>query len=397
LEEKQSSFLTLKSNFSNNIAIITTILFAILNIASFIISLISLTKKETLEWYIIITIIIFNSIFIIILTICMSVIYYNHRKHLRESDEFWSKDNNILKDRLKLQLEKSINLKQRFQSITNYLTEINRILNKFLTKIYQLNEDYFSERSSFEKSLNNFDKLTTSVDLKSDFEERKKHIFNNYSVKIMDEYKTFLRNITINTKLAILEQLENKDFSLNISLCIKQFNQILHHKNFGNDDNYSDIFIYSAFRDYETYISKEREIGSIKYNIGSNTEYSHCIEKEWYINNKLELHNESSYSNQNKSFLKFYDATVIVPIICYYKNENQIYGYFACDAKKGEEYKDKEIFDLTIARIMFAVALNIGVYYDNIGYAWSHLFRDKYKDFLDFIQVNYFEFNNNKV
>ena len=143
------------------------------------------------------------------------------------------------------------------------------------------------------------------------------------------------------------------------------------------------IRIFTAFRDKETYEKTEREIGGRHYSITANGDFQLCLTKESYIRNNIPA-NAGDYANENyPSSMQYYNSTVVVPIICDYKSDKNIFGYLCCDTLN--EDTTVEVFDKKVSDIMYTAALTMGIFFDTINSCWDYTDDLNKKEFLTFV------------
>lgn len=376
---------------------------AILTILGFIISLISITKRDELEWWIVISIVLLNSILIFAVGAFTVITFYKQRKHVTDIEEDYRQKLHEIEGERKSLAEALEQNNMKFDSTVDRMNSFNKMfvstvrnnistLNKFLTRIYSVNDKYLHSIDSAKRLVSSL--VTNRENCSANYSEEYitdtyKSLVNQaiteYSSNIIDEYKRFLSIILRYNASMIEEYLRSRGINNKVTLTVKQSTRIIH----GKDDR-SNVHIYTAFRDFSTYDDNKREVNSEIYEINLNTKYELCMLNDKYINNHLDK-TASNYRNQNLSFPDFYDCVAAVPILCQYEGNKTIFGFLCCDTKK--EGCDCEIFDDTVEKLLFACGLILGTYFDNISYTTDHILNNNEKgtDFLEFIFINIFK------
>lgn len=224
----------LRFDFKNS----TKYFFGILNILSFVLALISVTKKGELSWYVISSIIVFNSLFLIGSSIFLVVNYLRYKSLTKfEVDEL----------------------------LVDFFNYINNSFNRFSSRIYKINEDYLTELESAGENQDKIDKLNS-----------------DYYNKFKDDVQRFFANVLNHSKATLEKYLKCRGFDLSVSLTIKQLNRVIK-----SDDELTGIKVFSVFRDFQTHEKQEREIGKKEYTINGNSDFIHCIKQNYYLHNDL--------------------------------------------------------------------------------------------------------------
>lgn len=348
--------------------------FALLTVGGFALSILGLVSQNTLEWQILLSIIILNSILLLLIGALTCVFYYKYKTEL---DDINAERKTIVK---KIQL-----VEKNTIDLIDYHRYIMASLNKFLARLYLLNDNYFEELNETKKYIELL--YETEKQPEEEIDNIKTAMIHRtkekYYLRIIDEYNRLLGNITTHLKTILEQLIKSNGHELEVSIAIKQFDRIYLEPN-----SYNDVVVYTAFRDLKTYNQNVREIGEKKYSIGSNSGFIHCLQNEMYIVNNFDK-TGNSYSNENKDCLNYYNSAVVTPILCLYEGRKKYFGYLICDASNDDQ--SSEVFDTKIGNVMYATSLLLGTYYDNISYAWEVIIED-YDDILDFVYKYYYKF-----
>lgn len=344
----------------------------VITMMGFILSYIGITKQDTLEWWIVISIVIFNSILLISVGIIQMILYFKYKNNL----------NQLRCDRDNIEKIQK-NCKAKCKDLIIYYKYINGTLNKFLPRLYAFNDEYFAEIDDIREYV---ELMKNSKVDEEKIENKKNKMIANTKQKhydrIIDEYRRVLSNITTHLKNEIESYLSCEEKAYNVAITIKLLNKPLRQR-----EDYFDTIVFTAFRDSMTYMEGKREIGEKKYSIYLNSDFLQCLEKEMYVCNCVNKNSEN-YMNENSDFTKHYNSSVTVPILCQ-EGSKKIFGYLACDTLV---YNNDKVFDREIANILYSTALLLGTYFDNISYAMEYILQD-YDDFLDFIYKKSFKVN----
>lgn len=344
-----------------------------LTVSSFILSFIGITNQNTLEWYVVISIVLFNSILLMIISIIATIFYQNYKKQLDCLNKI-----NKMKN---LEHEESI---KKINKLILYNRFTNGTLNKFLPKLYDINDTYFEDLERI-KEFTEAMASNASPDI-SIFEKKQNLISSTrekYYSKLIEEYKSILGIFSAKLKLIVEDLLSNQQSNINISVTIKLFNQILDH-----GDDHTNIIVYTAFRDAQTYMEEKREVCKRTYKIHKNSAFLHCLQENMYICNNLDKKSKS-YMNENKEFEQYYNSSITTPIQCQYMKPKKIFGYLIIDTYNNESNK---VFDEEIGNLVYSTALQLGAYFDNVSYTLEYVL-ESYVDFLEFM----YKYNFNHI
>lgn len=275
-------------------------------------------------------------------------------------------------DDFKLAAELNVQLTKK---VLVYSKNVNKRINNFLTLICDESDRYYCSVNHIKEKLQAKEDDEDYMDLcKVQIEdERQKYRNSLYSL-----YNRYVRGIVEETLVMINNDLRSKGISLNVSMSLKLFDFT-----YRTSTDSKKMRIYTAFRDKETYDKKEREIGNRHYCIDLNGDFHKCLSHESYIKNNI-TNTMEDYLNENfPNCMQYYNCTAVVPIICDYKSDKQIYGFFCCDSLN-DKY-DCDIFDKNTSDILYSAALTIGIFFDSINAAWSYIVDNDEQDFLSYL------------
>ena len=194
-----------------------------------------------------------------------------------------------------------------------------------------------------------------------------------YATQLFELFKRYCRESTDEAVKLQNAYMALKDIPLRVAVTIKLMNRPYHPA----IDRSEDIKVYTAFRDNETYVTGEREIGEQLYTIGGNTDFSACLNKDQFIINRAEDQG-GSYSNEHRGYDQIYNAAVVVPIrIKRGDGQYKYFGYLCCDCLNLDRSKDA--FDKSAAQYLFAFAQNLATFLETLDANWV----DRYKDLED--------------
>jgi len=324
----------------------------IFNLAGLVLAVVSLRKNSNIEWYIVLGIVIFNSILLMGASIYVYAID-------RRSKDVEGGENERLKmemERLfkELQMGKMMSRKLRF-----YFKEVIAMLNDFTVRLLAINYKYSEDV-----------KLAREIEDETIREKFEKIACENYWQAMSAEYDRFLGNITSRLKDILDIELQERGFVLGTAIAIKQFSRIVTERK-----NLDGVEILTTFRDKKTYSSDEREIGQKRHTLVSNPAFTKCIKSRtsYYLRNNIEKI-DSEYESESRP----YNCTIVVPICCEYPKQSHMYGYLGCDVQNDDANR-KDVFDKEMVEVAAATANIIGLYFDNVDFQWSQVL---HQDFL---------------
>lgn len=350
---------------------INNIISWIFNIAGLILAVLSFIKNDTdLGWGIVLTVIIFNSIFLIIISAYETLLY--KRGIAIENNIVKTKKEEI--EQLSRQLEASINQSDKLRYYYKYIIST---LNKFSTQLLDVNYKLQKSYSDISKMVNEYSGNSSSTDDAFDafIASLKENADNEYQRSMLKEFNHFLSNITNKLKFILDILLQEKGCLLDTSISVKQFSRIVI-----DTQDINDVGVITTFRDSQTYSQGKREIGEKQYSINRNTDFLYCLSHPYFLKNNIKA-NDRTYDNEHKGFLDFYNCTIVVPIKCQYPASPHIYGYLTCDILNNDLSKDT-LLDDRMAEIMEATANIMGIYFDSMDFQWEYVLEN---DFLDII------------
>lgn len=340
------------------------------NIAGLVLAVLSFINNDTdLGWGIVLAIVIFNSLFLIGITIYETLLYKNGAK-IEEKITF-EKNSEI--SRLESELARSNDLADKLRYYYKYIISS---LNKFTTRLCEVNSKYTQSKENLQKLIDEYvaDEKNDNV-IEKFAKNQKETSEKEYRKSMVKEFNHFLANVTNKLKFILDTSLRGKGYSLETSISVKQFSRIV-----VDPQDVSDVSVITTFRDNQTYSQGKREIGSIQYSINKNTDFIYCLSHPYFLKNNIRQ-DDKTYDNEHKGFLEYYNCTIVVPITYEYPDYTHIYGYLTCDILNEDSSKDN-ILDDKMAEIMETTANVIGTYFDSMDFQWEYIFED---DFLDIV------------
>lgn len=317
-----------------------------------------------LDWRIVITIIVFNSIFLIGAAIYECVFFVI------------SKNIKTEKDKLAIELD---NKKNEIQLKNDYIGELldfssyinleyNKEYNKIagLHKIFKNDIEEKSLQSVFQQiDFNNPTEINTMIVYVENFKKGIIKSFNEFAGFVIEELKEIIN-----------KALKQKGLDLTCSITIKQMDD-----SYFDDSsyNYKDVKIITCYRDSEAYIHKKREVSKKIYSIENNTDFLECLQHDYFIKNNLTGVN-ATYHNENGDFLNYYNCTIVVPIFGLYRTIKCYFGYLACDTLNQNKDCDK-VLDEEMVKIMKMTAILLGGYFEEHCHLWNNTI-DSLNEFL---------------
>lgn len=253
---------------------------------------------------------------------------------------------------------------------------INKRINNFLTRICDESDKLYTTISYIQDSMENQPNGSGNTEyFKSQIlSEHKKYQESLYSL-----YQSYIRGVVEEVLSIIHYHLKSKEIDLTASVSLKLFNTTYHEAT----DDYKKLLIYTAFRDKATYEKKEREIGTRHFSIDLNGDFHICLTKENYVKNNITNESEDYLNENHPGSMQYYNCTAVVPIICDYKADKNVFGFLCCDVLN--ETYDCNVFDKETAHILYITALTIGMFLDTINSAWAYTIADEDPDFLSFL------------
>lgn len=352
-------------NIKNGILKIPKILSWCMTILSLLLSWISIKSGAlTLDWFIIIIIIIGNSIFLIVCSLYEGFLYKKSTSTIEiVRTESERKIENINKEKKEL-LDNIFGLNKLNQTVIITFLDIINEYNLYSIKMQSVNDIFISKVKKLSHIKNKIkEEIIELLEIKKTYD-------NEYIKDILDIYNGFMGESTQKLKLALDNYLKMKNIHLEVSITIKQLNRIV-----TDVKEIKDVKVITAFRDHKTYINGKREVGKKEYTIYGNTDFLHCLRNSSYINNNLL--NDGGYNNENVNYITQYTCTTVVPIVWKYNNVFKLYGYLTCDVFDSEQ-KYANIMDENIAYMMNSVAGILARYFDDIQYSVQNMI---YKNF----------------
>lgn len=313
-----NKWMNFKTKYLGKISKIFSWLF---NIISLILAILSFVYPDyNLNWAVILFIIIFNSSFLIIVSIYETLLYKRGAKI--EEEILQEKSDEIEK------LNNSLSFKEELLDKTIYYHKnIVEKLNEFNTQLYAINSKWAEFRKDMtdyvkkcdsdfgangEATDNYLDKLKKSEEIK-------------YRNLMLKEFNDFLSEITNKLKYILDFYLNKKGCSLETSISVKQFSRIV-----TDTRDINDVTVITTYRDNQTYSQDKREVGKVQYTILNNTDFLHCLKSPYFLKNNISSE-DKTYNNEHEGFLEYYNCTIVVPIKYDYPDCSHFYGYLACD------------------------------------------------------------------
>lgn len=349
---------------------ISKILSWLFNVVSLILAILSFINNDTdLGWGVVLSIVVFNSIFSIVITIYETLLYKKGAK----IEEKITNDKNSEISRLKNDLALSNDLSDKLRYYYKYIFSS---LNKFITRLCEVNSKYTQSKEKLQSLIDEYVADGNNDDLIEAFAKNMKETAEkDYRQSMVEEFNRFLANVTNKLKFILDASLREKGYSLETSISVKQFSRIV-----VDPQDVSDVSVITTFRDSQTYFQHKREIGREPYSINENTDFIYCLSHPYFLKNNIR-EDDKTYANEHLGFLEDYNCTIVAPITYEYPDFTHIYGYLACDTLNDDFSKD-DILDDKMAEIMETTANVIGAYFDNMDFQWEYILED---DFLDIV------------
>lgn len=319
----------------------------VVNLSGLILSVVSFVKNEIeIGWKIVLGLVIFNSIFLISISIYETLIY-------KKSKKIEDKIGNSLK------ASKSLNDKISF-----YFKFLIATFDDLTIRMQRSNEKYYSSKDLAEKIQCEYDVKEGSV--AENIASLSSNIDDDYKKEMIDLFNRFLSNVTVKLKDTLETYLREKGCSLEVSISVKQF-----IKKNNTPKTIDDFGVITIFRDAETYSKNKRETKRKIYSINKNTDFLHCLYYPCYLKNNINP-NDTTYNNEHEGFSEFYNCTIVVPIRRDYKDMMHFFGYLTCDILN-DDLSRNNLLDDKMAEVMSTTANIIGMFYDKIDEYWRYV------------------------
>ena len=228
-----------------------------------------------------------------------------------------------------------------------------------------------------------YSELVTESETLTDDQKRERLIDDakHYSNELYTVFKQYCVDMLREVIKLETAYINIRGFDLTVSATIKLFDKPYIH----NRDIRTDIKVYTAFRDKETYEDKgddgtpKREIGRRYYSIDGNADFTDCLTKDYFfINNASRETN--NYRNEHEDFDAFYNCAIVVPVRTKLTDGNKRFlGYLCCDCLN-DKYLGKDIFDKGAAQYLFAFAQNLSTFLETMDTNWLDRFSDNVVD-----------------
>lgn len=295
----------------------------------------------TLEWAIVLCLIIFNSIFLMVVS-AIEAWQAHKTKVCSQSSDSKIKQLDMYKSNLR-----------------EYYNYIITTFGKFSNRLLRINLKKQEAYADCEKLID----LGIGRD-SAQIKERLKSADNAFVESMISEHRHFLGNITSKLKSILDYSLASKGCQLEVSIAIKQLNRII-----DPESSDSNAKVITVFRDYKTYSQGKREVAQTEYTISGNTDFHYCVTNPYFLKNNISP-DDKTYANENPACFSNYNCTIVVPIKCSYSEANQMFGYLACDTLN-EDFSKTDIMDTEMAEIMIATANIIALYFEDIGFQFE--------------------------
>ena len=343
----------------------------IFNIVGLLLAVLSFIKNDSdLGWGVVLTVIIFNSIFLIVISVYETLLY--KRGSAVENNIAKAKKEEI--EQLSRELASCVNQSDKMRYYYKYIIST---LNNFSTQLLDVNYTLQKAYSDITHMCTEYKSVSATTDEAFDafISGLKENANGDYRRSMLKEFNHFLSNITNKLKYILDLLLQDKGCLLDTSISVKQFSRIV-----TDTQNISDVGVITTFRDSQTYSQGKREIGEKKYSINGNTDFVYCLSHPYFLKNNIKP-DDRTYDNEHKGFLEFYNCTIVVPIKCQYPVSPHIYGYLTCDILNND-FSKENLLDDRMAEIMEATANIMGIYFDSMDFQWEYVLEN---DFLDII------------
>lgn len=353
-----------------------TIVGMVLSLIGIVISIITAVKDPS-DFCVAVSITICQLIVVLFCGISLQIID-NSKKAIKECQESMKSSDQNTKDEIE-QITTRLNQFRVFaERLAVFEKNINKKINNFVTLICDNSDIYYHNITILIDQAKRIDRNNTKEILQNEkqqqaelvrFQEELFSLYNRYITGTFEELTKVLGFYLPTTGMPLGSK---------VSVSLKLFDAT-----YIPNGDINSIKIITAFRDKETYEAKEREIGKKHYTIAGNCDFQQCLTKESYIRNNIQ-DGLADYANENyPNSLRYYNSTVVVPIISDYKSEKNFFGFLCCDTMN----TDPEVkpFDKRAADIMYAAALTIGMFFDNANACWDYIEAFEKKEFLTFI------------
>lgn len=303
-----------------------------------------------LDWRIVITIIVFNSIFLIGAAIYECVLFVVGKNAKTEKDKIATELDNK-KNEIQL---KSVYIGE----LLDYSSYVNLEYNKEYNKIdglYYILQDFIQSISC----------VAVSQQDEATYIDTVARNVENYTKQIIKSFNDFIGFVIRELKSIMEAALKQKGFNLTCSIAVKQMND-----SYTSTPPSNKMKILTCYRNSEAYVHNKREVGKKVYSLENNTAFFECLQHDYSIKNNLTGVN-ATYRNENGEFLKYYNCALVVPVFGLYGDEKRYYGYLACDALK-QDKTQLDVFDEEMAKIMRMTANLIGSYFDDHCRLWEY-------------------------
>lgn len=328
----------------------------LISIISLVFGIISMNANEILEWKFLIGLVIFNSIFLIGVSIYGCVMYfisYNLEKMKKEAEKKLEENNECLK---------IIKLNDKA-----FLTDLVDIQVKFNKECIEINEVYTSaENFITTEDIKNFanDDNAYNDKVRELFIKKLNANISEFKQSVINRFNGF-----IGYSIHGLKNIIDKSLSANnlkCSITLKQMNDGFYEDSI---DNSKKIQIITCYRDSNAFTNR-KEVGRKIFKVNANTAFSNCLHNDSFLKNHL-VENDDSYLNETSDFLKYYNCVMVVPIYSIRNDMKCYYGYLACDVLYEGKNTDIEIFNAEMVEKMKLVSTIIASYYDEHFRRWE--------------------------
>ena len=358
----------------------------VIAIGGLICSIVGLFNTDAFSSRVVYLIVIIDTLILIGIGCYIAISYYINlsKKGEYERDiECYARRVDALKEKLQINKKtiETININSEYiiSSLCNFLNRFFSMTDKALDEIESIKTE--------EKEMREHNYTNSEINKKIALLTKEKNDYIWHSV--IDDYNRFLGNITVKAKETIEAYLSSKGIKTNVALAIKLLITPTEMRQINKVQNQP--IVYTAFRDSKTWREKKRnEIAKNKYTINKNSDFIHCLNRDYFIFNNKNSDSED-YTNENKNFDDYYNCGVTSLISSNKHDDRIVYGFLACDVLN-ENSELEDIMDMNVANILKGISHVIATYFDNIDNNWVFFeFSDEYVSFWEHLKIYYFK------
>ncbi len=343
-----------------------------MNVGSFVLAIwTAVSDQIDLSWAIIITIIIFDSVLLVGITIFETILYFMYKKRI---DTEKTASNKLLQESAEKQTALSSQLKKE-------KIQVERVEKMATDVLYMASQLALDCNKEINKTIDDIQSTLDKVDtfMAQQFDDESKILSVGQEITDLEQkmnyhYDQFMLLCTSKAKRAIDAVFSKKNLSLSHSISIKQFSEPL----FWLEDDEREAAIggakiITAFRDNDTYISTVREVGKQVFSISKNNDFAYCLDNPYFIKNNISETNKFDYIKEDKNFLEYYNCTMVVPIYSLMFGTKIYYGYLTCDTQN-HDLTNEDIYDEQSISILIYAASILGTFFSNMSDRWRDAF-----------------------